>query len=292
MGEGRAGGRKRARSGGQTAREVAQFTDEDFFQQGDLAVEEVADAGEDDDRQDSAAAPRRASRRAGRRRRSRHGRRACRRGTSRDRLLLGRRADEDDPARLIAGAEALRGLDRDIAAEGKAAEQARQAGELLAAAPGATTASASSTSPRPSSHTPSEAPTPRKLKRTLPSRGRGRRARSSARPCCRACRRTAGAGGRRPRGRAAAPAGRSIAHSMRPAGPAICSRTVLGVIGDGALAADVGRQQQARHDLAALQVRVDDLVDVAARRRRCTRRLRDRRRRPGRRRSGSCSPTC
>jgi hypothetical protein len=28
-----------------------QFTHDDFFQQGDLAVEEVADAGEDDDRQ-------------------------------------------------------------------------------------------------------------------------------------------------------------------------------------------------------------------------------------------------
>ena len=49
---------------------------------------------------------------------------------------------------------------------------------------------------------------------------------------------------------------------MRPAGPAICSRTVRGVIAS-ALSADVGRQQQALDDLAALQVRVDDLVDVA-----------------------------
>jgi hypothetical protein len=92
------------------------------------------------------------------------------------------------------------------------------------------TARASSTSPRPSSHAPSEAPMPRKLKRTLaqPS-SRQERAivcttlLSSVPPNCGCGWQTSA----RPRGGAA---GRSTAHSIAPAGPAICTRTVRGVM--------------------------------------------------------------
>ena len=59
---------------------------------------------------------------------------------------------------------------------------------------------------------------------------------------------------------------------------------------DGAQRPTSGGSSRRSTTSPLLQVRVDDLVDVAARRRRCTRRLRDRPPRPARRRSGPGSP--
>src|SRR5689334_3083017 len=64
-----------------------------------------------------------------------------------------------------------------------------------------------------------------------------------------------------PRG---SPSGRSMAHSIGPAGPATACTTVRGVILDCASTAHVGRQHEALDDAAVLEVRVDDLVDVVA----------------------------
>ena len=85
----------------------------------------------------------------------------------------------------------------------------------------ASSSAMSSVSPRPSSCTPSDSPTPRKLKRTARSRARRMRAPASARPCCPSCRRTADADARPARCRAARLPAASSAHSSVPAGPAI-----------------------------------------------------------------------
>jgi hypothetical protein len=126
----------------------------------------------------------------------------------------------------------VRGLDRDVAAEGKAAEQVRQAGEFLAAAPvrgdgerivdlaaafvpdalrGADAAEVEANA----GPAEVEAGARDRLHDLVVERAAELRVRV--------------AGDRQAaRGRG----GRSIAHSIRPAGPAICSRTVLGVIAE------------------------------------------------------------
>ena len=255
-------------------------------------MEEVADPGEDDHRQELRPRP-------GERGRERHD--VVDLAVQRPRC---RRAPSAPPASRSTGRPAPGGAACRPRAAGRRRSRRRSrrrksrraptAGQRSRSRPriAATTASASSTSPRPSSHVPSERPMPRKLKRTLvqPSCRKVRASicttlLSSVPPNCGCGWQTTAT----PRG---AVSGRSMAHSMRPAGPAMSSRTVRGFMASRGSVADVGRQQQALDDLALLQVRVDDLVDVGLVDVGVPGARRDRPRRPGRRRSGPGSPTC
>ena len=78
----------------------------------------------------------------------------CRPGT-RDRLLLGRRADQHDAARLGLGVEPVRRLRRRRSRRTRSRRAERQPANSARPRHASITASASSTSPRPSSHAPS-----------------------------------------------------------------------------------------------------------------------------------------
>ena len=213
-------------------------------------------------------------------------------GTSAHLLLLGRRADQHQPARLRIVGQALRRLRRRRSRRTRS-RRAAAAGRRIVAARRDHTASASSTSPRPSSHAPcGRADAAEVEAHAAPSRAARRRAPASARPCCPSCRRAADADGRPPPRRAALPpARRSRTRSRRPARRSAREPFAVHRAPRGS-AADVGRQQQALDDLAVLQVRVDDLVDVAAVDVGVPDRLRDRPPRPARRRSGPGSRPC
>ena len=287
------GGSGKERQGGQTAARSCSSRTTTFFSKRDLPVEEVAAAGNDDRPAAIAAAPRRAWPRAARRRRLSPWMTSVSAGTAGSCCFSVDGPTSTSRRGRSPRREPRRRLRRDVAAEREAGQQhgrpanraAAQCGDHgqrvvdLAAAfvPGAL---------RGADAAEVEA-------HAAPAESARRRAPASARPCCPSCRRAADAGGRRPRRRAARrPGGRSRTRS-RPAGPATCSRTVRRVSSASRRsAADVGRQQQALDDLAVLQVRVDDLVDVVAVDVGVPDRLRDRPPPPARRRSGRGSPPC
>ena len=178
--------------------------------------------------------------------------------------LLGRRADQHQPRAACRPRAAgrrrwrrrsRRTRSRPAAAAGRRTRCARAARR--------STASASSTSPRPSSQAPAGRADAAEVEAHAgASRAAGRRAPASARPCCPSCRRTADADGRRPRRRAAPPPAGRCAHSMRAGRAGDRLRDRARVHRGARLSGRRRRQQQALDDLALLQVRIDDLVDV------------------------------
>ena len=269
------------RSDGQTQR-IAQHDD---LEQRQLPVKEMADAGNDDHRQ-------RLRPRPVERGRERHD-------------VVGLAVDDERVRRhrrqrrssRIAGPTSTRrrgcspaGRLRAAASRHVARRTRTRPAPAAAPAPrcAAMTASASSTSPRPSSQTPPESPMPRKLKRTArqPSCTKARASvcttlLSIVPPCC-------GCGWQMTATPRCAPSGPSIAHSMRAGRAGDAARAACA----GSSAPDVRRQQQPLDDLAVLQVRIDDLVDVVLVDVGVPDRFRDRPPRPARRRSGRGSRPC